>query len=634
MARITFQPSGRSIDVDPGASLLDAAAGAGVRISAPCGGEGACGECRVRVLQGAVEHVSRGLLAPDEVDAGWVLACGTRAIGDVAVEIPVETPGDAQIITESRSGAASFHGDPVRPPAARHYLEVRPPSLENSFSDFDRLGHALRDAGCAGELNCSLDLLRSLASVLREADHRVTATVVDGHALLELIRLEPGDTTGRSFGLAIDIGTTTLAMHLVDTTRGRILGTVSDYNPQRARGLDIISRINYARRPDRLEELRLAVVTALNTMAESLCEKHLLRPGEIDNAVIAGNTTMIHLLLGLVPDFIRLEPYTPTVNRPPLFHAEAIGLAIHPRACVLIAPGVGSYVGGDITAGLLDTPLAHDTEEIILFLDIGTNGEIVVGNRDWLMACAASAGPAFEGTGVSCGMRAASGAIERVRIDAGGAPPEIAVIGAGRPRGICGSGLIDLIAELWRVGLLDPSGRLHPAGAAERIHPFSGNRRNLCYEVASAAVSASGEPIVITEQDIMNLLRAKASVYSACALALGSVGLEVNAVDRAFVAGGFGRYLDVEKAIMIGMLPDLPLDRYTYLGNSALAGAHAMLNHPAARSKVSELAGRITYLELNANPAYMDEYTAALFLPHTDMRRFPSVRPIARAADR
>ena len=442
---------------------------------------------------------------------------------------------------------------------------------------------------------------------------------------LEIVRIEPGDTTTRAFGLAIDVGTTTCAVHLIDLTRNQVLGTASDYNGQRVRGHDIISRINYAATPERLEEMHALVLDGLNAMTSSLCRAHGVDPEEIDNAAIAGNTTMVHLMLGLNPDYIRLEPYTPTINRPPLLRGHEVGLAINPEALVVFAPGVGSYVGGDITAGLLQTPFAARGEEVSLFLDIGTNGEIVVGNGEWMMACAASAGPAFEGYGVGCGTRAMAGAVERVRIDPVTGRADVSVIGGGMPRGVCGSGMIDLLAEMWTTGLLDSSGKLRPEAAPGLVRPSADSTRNMQYLIVPAAESATGCDIVISEQDIMNLLRAKAAIYSACSLMLKSVGLDFDSVSRVYVAGGFGRFLDLRKAVVIGMLPDLPLENYVYLGNAALAGAHAILSSSEARQTILEVADRLTYLELNADPSYMDEYMAALFLPHTDEHRFPSV---------
>ena len=667
MPVVTFFPGGRVATVPIGTSLLDAATLAGVTVTAPCGGEGMCGECRMRVKEGSVEHVPRGFLTPDELANGWALACGSRVTCDLTVDVPQEeVPSERRIVNGALRRVASgpepralARADvPPEPPTVKRLLQVDPPSLDNSFSDLDRLTFAIRrsnapDNSPAGDniptganITTGLDVLRKLAVALRDdkaMEHRrgkqlcVTATIVAGEEAgpAEIIRVEPGDTTGFQVGLAIDVGTTTCAVNLVDLVGNHILATAADYNGQLTRGSDIISRINYAKTPERVEELRRLVLETLNKLVENVCASSGISAEQIDNAAIAGNTTMVHLLLGLTAEFIRLEPYTPTVNHPPRLRASEVGIAMNPQAYVAFAPGVGSYVGGDISAGLLQTALADKSnvasggDAVRLFLDIGTNGEVVIGTSEWLMTCAASAGPAFEGSGVGCGMRACTGAVERVRIDPDSAEAGVSVIGGGKPRGVCGSGMIDLLAQLWTTGLLDPSGKLDPSRSQGLIKPVDGSSRTLAYTIVTQSDSATGRAITINEHDIQNLLRTKAAVYSACAIMLKSVDLDFEAIVEVYVAGGFGRFLDLRHSIAIGLLPDLPLERYTYLGNASLSGARAMLCEKAARQRVVELAGRMTYLELNVDPAYMSEYTAALFLPHTDIDRFPTVKAMS-----
>lgn len=620
MAELLFMPSRRLVSVSDGTSLLDAAAAAGVEISAPCGAGGACGECRVRLLEGSVESGGSSCLPPEERSKGWILACSARVTGNATVLVPVADLSVGQIVVE---GGAAFADEAADSLVRSVTVFPESPSLENSFSDFERLDRALRKNGIASEVICRLSALRQLSGAMRsDPAGAVCASVLEASDRCEVIAVEPGEAATLAYGVAIDIGTTTCAAHLIDLRSNRIVATAADYNGQRIRGLDVISRINYARAPDRLAELESLVCGSLNGLVQRMCDQISIKPSQIGCAALSGNTTMVHLLLGLDPDYIRLEPYTPTANRLPLLRASDVGLRINAEAAVLIAPSVGSYVGGDITAGLLQTPLAGGDEQVSLFLDIGTNGEIVVGNGEWLMCCAASAGPAFEGAGIACGVRAATGAIERVRVGGAG-QVEFSVIGGGRPAGVCGSGLIDLLAELWRTGVLDSSGRLMPGHP--RISASPDSSRNLRFCVVEKGLSATDEEIVISQNDITNLLRAKAAVYSACALMLRSVGLEVDAVSRVYVAGGFGRYLDLENAVAIGMLPDVPREKYTYLGNASLAGAHALLVSGEARRKVLEVADRLTYVELNTDASYMDEYTAALFIPHTDSGRFPSV---------
>ncbi len=474
------------------------------------------------------------------------------------------------------------------------------------------------------------DVLRKLACVLCEQNHKVTVTIIraeDGwQCRNQITDIEPGDTTDCTFGLAVDVGTTTCAVQLVDLAQNRFVAVGSDYNDQLKRGLDIISRINYAKKPERRDELRWLVLETLNAVTVRLCSENEIRQSDINNAAVAGNTTMVHLLLGLDPEYIRLEPYTPTVNQAPVLRAGDIGLSVSDGAPVIFAPGVGSYVGGDITAGLLETESISDCESIRLYLDVGTKGEVAIGNNEWLMACAASAGPAFEGSGVRCGLRATPGAVERVRIEPESGKARVITIDHAKPKDICGSGMIDLLAELRSAGLLDPSGKLNADTGTGFVHPAEESPRHNAYTIIPANESDSGVLIVIDKRDIHNLLRTKAAVYSAASLILKSLDLDFEVVEEVYIAGGFGRFLDIEKSIAIGLLPDLPLDKFRYLSNAALAGARAMLVSRDARAKVRRLADRITYIELNTDPAYMDEFTAALFLPHTDLDRFPTIK--------
>ena len=385
----------------------------------------------------------------------------------------------------------------------------------------------------------------------------------------------------------------------------------------------MIGRINYARTPERLEELRSRVLGTINRLIRQVAGSRGVVPEEISNAAISGNTVMTHLLLGLNPEYLRLAPYVPTVLQVPYLHNSEIGIAINSQAWIHFSPCVGSYVGGDITAGILCTDLAAPSEDISLFIDIGTNGEVLLGNNSFLMACACSAGPAFEGGGIECGMRASTGAIEKAWVDPSTGVARFTTVGNVRPRGICGSGMIDLVASLFLTGWIDAAGKF------DRTRPSSAIRvegRRATYTLASAEESATGKPLVVTEIDIENLIRTKASIYSAVALMLNQVGLSFEDLRRIYIAGGFGRYLDLENATVIGLIPDLPRDRFRYIGNSSLMGSYMVVVSQDFRQRQLELAQRMTYLELNTDPAYMEQYTGALFLPHTDPARFPSVR--------
>jgi uncharacterized 2Fe-2S/4Fe-4S cluster protein (DUF4445 family) len=536
----------------------------------------------------------------------FVEACQTAVGSDIVVRVPENRASDMLVVGDSHLLARNVLPTPDRltPLYMSEKLVVPPATLEEHYSDWNRLRRTLieKHPGCC--LSASLAVLRKLAAVLRESDGEVTAGMREFAGGFHVLDITAGFAAQSPLGLAIDIGTTTVAVQLVSLASGKVLSTRTSYNLQLRRGADIISRIDYARTPERLNELRVLVLETINTLIGETGAK----PDEIRAASIAGNTTMIHLLLGLQPKYIREAPYVPTVNPIPAFSAAEIGLAIHPEAVVECAPGVGSYVGGDITAGLLSTEIPTNRGAVFLFIDIGTNGEIVIGNADWMVACACSAGPAFEGAGIKCGMRATEGAIERVTI---GETLTCKVVGDGKPAGICGSGLISLLGELFKSGLVDQSGHFRDGSSS--------------FLIESAQHTASGQDLVITTSDIENLIRTKAAIYAACTLILDNVGLKLADISRVFIAGGFGRYLRIPDAIRIGMLPDLPLRRFSYIGNSALTGAYIALLSRKHRRKLAEIAAQLTYVDLSSDPRFMDAYVKAMFLPHTDANQFPSL---------
>ncbi len=628
MPTITFLPSNRSITVPAGTELLDAARRAGVEIDSPCGGKGTCGKCIVRILEGEVDSDSLGVLPAASVAAGNVLACRTRVMESALRILVPEIKGrqNGQITAEDETCLVRQELLPKEwdfdPLALKWLLTVDAPAPDDGLSDLDRLTRAIHLEWGQREVIYTLGVMRTAAETLRREKGVVTVTLVQRDNRLHCIRVEPGNQTTQLYGIAVDIGTTTVAVQLINLTMGRILATRSDYNDQVECGLDVISRINYARRPDRLEELRTRVLATVNRLISQVASSHGLDSRLISNAVFSGNTTMTHLLLGMPPEYIRLAPYTPTVHETPYLTAGEVGVDINPDSWIYCSPNVGSYVGGDITAGLLCTDLATDTDELSLFIDIGTNGELVMGNRDFLMACACSAGPAFEGGGISCGMRAALGAVERVDIDPATGMPRAHTIGNVKPKGICGSGMIDLLANLFLTGWLDPAGKLKRDQSCAAIIEHG---KRAAYVLAPAGESATGEPLVISELDIENIIRAKAAIYSACALMLAEVGVGFDDLAAIYVAGGFGRFLNLDKAITIGLLPDLPHETFKFIGNASLMGSYMVVVSQDYRRRQQELARRITYMDLSTTPAYMDQYTGALFLPHTDPSLFPRV---------
>lgn len=628
---ITFHPVNKTVTASTGALVTDALRQAGLEILQPCGGQGRCGRCAVIVESGAqsIRRRSAIRLTTADVEAGYALACQSVIEGDAAIFIPEQETLERRLVTDktARRIAVPFPYDSARDQTVRAFsLFLDPPSLDNAVDDFARLEGALA-AHNIHDLEIPLPLLRELGSRLREADWQVTAIVEtdnwrqpDGPP--RLIDLIPGtDTQVCSYGVAIDIGTTTVSVHLVNLLSGEVVDTAAEYNGQIARGEDVISRIIYASKNGGLGELGALVRGTINEVINRLIQRNHIEPDHIYKATVAGNTTMMHLFLGLPPASIRLTPYIPTVNQPlPLLASDA-SLDIHPLATVDCLPGVASYVGADITAGVLASGLAG-ADELTLFIDVGTNGEMALGNKDWLVTCACSAGPAFEGAGVVCGMRATRGAIEEVWINGQTFEPTYRVIGDTKPKGICGSGLISLVAELFITGVVDKGGRFKMELLTPRLREGEHGPE---YVLAWAGETHMGRDIVITKVDIDNLLRAKAAIYAGFTVLAQSVGVDLADVQKLLIGGAFGKYINVEKAVQIGLLPDMPWDRFHFLGNTSVLGAYMALLSREARSQIKAIAEKMTYIELSADNTFYDAFISALFLPHTDMERFPTV---------
>ena len=617
------------VEVSPGITVLDAVKQAGLPIQAGCGGEGSCGDCVVRILEGDYERQASAALPGELVSQGYALACRTEIRDDLKILLPefqeLAIRSGVETAAVDEGEISGFYE--VDPPVKVLEVTVDPPTLEDHSSDLKRLERAVRAQTGWERVGCSYAALKKLAGALRADGGRVRIVVyAPGSSRMreeaEIVEVVAHHEPLRALGLACDIGTSTVAVQIVDLESGEVLGSASSLNQQVKCGEDIISRIHYARKPGRLEELHTLVIGTINRLLGKAAEAGGVSAFQVYYASLAGNTTMLHLFLNIDPGYIREEPYVPTVNQAPEVLGRDVGLAIHPEGRVFFAPAVGSYVGGDITAGLLGTPMLRGSERVSMFLDAGTNGELVVGNRDWLITCACSAGPAFEGSGISCGMPATEGAIEKMVMKEDGAW-EYGVIGGGKPKGICGSGLVDLLAELYVNGYVDRQGRFDAERCGGRLVEAEGGRPG--YRVERGEGCFWGKDLVIGENDVANLIRSKGAVFSACALLLKNVGLTWENIEAFYVAGGFGRKLDAENAVRIGMLPDLDRGRFRYLGNSSLTGAYLVLLSERNRRMAGDLAQNMTYVELNAEAGYMNEYTGALFLPHTDMRLFPSV---------
>jgi uncharacterized 2Fe-2S/4Fe-4S cluster protein (DUF4445 family) len=639
---VTFTPEGRSATVAPGDTILKAAEAAGVFVNSICGGDGLCGKCRVVVREGSVSSRPTALLDRDEIRAGYVLACETQVLGDLVVGIPEESrlTGRTAFTAEEtlRFGKASSQRGGVKeyafaPLSRKLFLALPAPSLDDNLGDLERVYREIAALAPSPVMQTGLFNIRSLSKLLRENDFRITATIGRRGKTTEVVQFEPGETAGKNYGVALDIGTTTVVAGLVNLATGETASQKATYNSQIQYGEDVITRIVHTvEEPDGLAKLHDTVVKDINNLIGAMVEESGINHHDITYVVAAGNTTMTHLLLGLEVANIRREPYIPGANFVPVVRAAEAGVAVNGRGLLCTLPGAGPYVGSDVTADIVACSM-HEHPALSLLVDLGTNGEVVLGNVDWLMCCSASAGPAFEGGGLRCGIRATEGAIERVAINAFGRF-SCKVIGKARPRGICGSGLIDLAAELFRAGAIDRAGRFVRDGS-DWGGPVPGLRdgdQGPEMVIVPAAETATGRDITVSEDDLAIFIRSKGAIYTAAQALLVRMGLDFTDVQRVFVSGGFGSYIDVSNAVLIGLFPDLPVERFQFIGNGSLIGARMCLLSEGALADAEAVAGRMTYVDLSTDATFMNEFTSSLFLPHTAVEKFPSVMQTLDAA--
>ncbi len=634
--KIKFLPYDREIEASEEQSVIRAALEAGVHVNASCGGGGQCGKCRVIIESGEIEGGISERLSREDVENGYRLACICRAKSDLVVRVPVESeidPGMLKKLKTSRQAARVRQVDfedlksrgLIIPPVEKKYLELPPPTTVENLADSSRIIKFLKTHHNEHRLVFWLAVLRKLPDVIRQADFKITATIVrpvfdDGKN--QITNIEPGDTTSRNFTIAVDIGTTTIYGQVINLGTGRILAEQGDYNAQISYGEDVISRLIHAEKPAGLEELHGALVKTINGIIRNITAEAGVRQDEVSSITFAGNTTLSQILIGANPAYIRRSPYVPVTTLYPPIRAIDLGLDLAPHANALLYPSVSSWVGGDIVAGVMGSGI-YRSSRLSLYIDIGTNAEIVVGNKDWLACAACSAGPAFEGGGIEFGMRAAEGAIEDFSINPRTLEPMYLTVANAKPRGICGSGLINIVANLFETGIIDNLGKFDRDLKSPRIRDRDG-----IYEYVLAWKNDAGidRDIVLTEIDIENLIRAKAAIFSGCQTLLGEVGLGIRDLDRIILAGGFGSHVDILRAMTIGLLPEIDPAKVTYIGNGSLMGARMSALTNRIRKDVVEVLKKMTNFELSETLSFMDRYMAALFLPHTDMDLFSGVK--------
>ncbi len=639
MYKVTFKfESGEGITAfaASGENLLEVARKTNVAIDAPCSGNAACGKCRVKLLSGELNSQKTRHITDEEYAAGWRLACVSKVEADVEVMVPdiasaykgrmkaadLSSPAEVKIFTEAKEQLEAA-GISLKNSLELIRVSMEAPTLDDTMPDVERIERAVAAATGVSRVRIPYSVLKSLPDKLREADFKVQCIIRRTAKNIFVYDLFPMDVKVRAGGLVVDIGTTTVSALIIDMLNGDILAKATTGNGQIRYGADVINRIIESRKEGGQKKLQDAVINeTINPLIHTMCRTCGMKPAWIYRMCVGANTTMNHLLVGVNAEPLRTEPYIPAFFKTNAVFANDLGIDINQDAHIIIAPNIGSYVGGDITAGTL-VSMIWNRPEYSVFIDLGTNGEIVFGNSDFLMSCACSAGPAFEGGDISCGMRATDGAIEACSIDAKTMEPTFSVIGdeGEKPVGLCGSGIIDVISELFRCGIISPKGKFVREGERIRHDKYGMGSYVLAFKEQAGSV----KDVEITEVDIDNFIRAKGAIFSAIQTLLTSLDFDVSMVDDVYVAGGIGSGINMKNAVGIGMLPDIPLEKFHYIGNSSLSGAYAMLLSGEAERKVYELAQSMTYLELSTTPGYMDEFVAACFIPHTDSSLFPSV---------
>ena len=634
--KVTFQIEGAApviMECNLGDNLLELARRGNVAIDAPCSGNGSCGKCRVKLIEGELESLKSRHISEEEWDAGWRLSCNSKVLGDCTVFVPdiasayqsrmktadLSSPKEIAIFEDCQNHLRQSGIHFVNNFRAL-VVTMTEPTLDDTMPDIERLTWAVQEALGVEKVKIPFCVMVKLASTLRE--HNFTVCVkgeLQGDTFQCMEICGPEDTA--IVGCAIDIGTTTVTMVFTDLTSGKLLAKGSSGNGQIRYGADVINRIIEQGRSGGKKKLQDAIIKeTLTPIIANLCKTAGINAKSILRLSVGANTTMNHLFVGVDAESVRMEPYIPSFFSWEGLLAGDLKLPANPLAPVLIAPNIGSYVGGDITAGTLAAGI-WDKDEMSLFIDLGTNGELVFGNRDFLMSCACSAGPAFEGGDISCGMRATDGAVEACVIDKDTMEPTLEIIGEEGQKvvGICGSGIIDMISELFRCGIINARGLFSREGKRIKRDAHGMGR----YVVAFAEESETGREVSLNEVDIDNFIRAKGAIFSAVDTLLQSVDMTVDMIDKVYVAGGIGSGINMKNAVNIGMLPDVELEKFQYIGNSSLTGAYAMVVSDEANAKCAEVAANMTYLELSTYPGYMDSFVAACFLPHTDARLFP-----------
>jgi len=615
---VVFQPDGRRGKMKPGATILQAANRLGIDITSICGGGASCGKCVVRVdaEAGKVSEPTtkeKEVLGEEGLKKGYRLACGARVLGNLVVVVPDESrTGHQRLQVEGLRTYVDFE-----PLVRKQYVNLNEFTLGDDDSRADALLTVLQTEYGSRCQSYGHQALRKLPSALKEGGLCVTATILYER---EIIDVEPHSTTDRIYGFAVDVGTTKMAGYLVDLNTGALVGVDSKMNPQIPFGEDIISRITYAMRgPEEHARLHDVLVEGVNEMLGEVCGETGARLHEVYEIVLVGNTAMHHFLMGLDPSPLARSPFTPTIRDPMDVWVSETGLKANPGGNVHVLPVIAGFVGADCVAGILATEV-YKSDELCFLIDIGTNTEIVIGSQERMTACSCASGPAFEGAHIKDGMRAAIGAIEKAWIDPDTLELGYQTIDHAKPKGLCGSGLIDVLSGMLKAGVMDTSGRIRREVEHPRVRVQGGVPE---FVVAWGGESATDREIVVSQLDIRELQKGKAAMYSGASILMGKLGITTGDIEKVFLAGAFGTYIDPVSAMEIGMIPDFPPAIISQVGNAAGTGARMSLISRAAREDAARIQGKVGYVELAADPDYNQAFMDALFFPHLDLGLFP-----------
>ena len=617
---IRFEPEGRVVKAEPGENLRLLANASGVFIRSDCNGDGTCGKCRVVIAEsaespGGLTYSEQDLLTDREVQQGYRLACQVQVKENLVVRIPEET--GLRIRQVQSTGLERKMR--LNPSVKKVHVRVPQPTLSDVLPDSERLVQTLKDSGQSGDLRIDSDLIPVLPRLLRECDWDVTAVLPTPG---RVCALERGDTTSRIYGYAVDIGTSKLVGVLVDLVSGETLNTLFVENPQLVYGEDIMSRMSFAMKAhENSVKLKSSILSAINQLLERSCAMAGVTLGQVYELVIVGNTTMHHFLLGIESRYLALSPYVPALKRSIDLHAKDVGIVAHPHANVHVLPLVAGYVGADAVADVLASGI-REVDELSLLLDIGTNTEIFVGNRSDIVSCSCASGPAFEGAHIRQGMKAVHGAIERVQVEPTTLNVEYETVGGGKPVGICGSGILDAVAELLKCRVIDSKGRFLKI-SNKRLIEVSGDR---AFVLASGNETSTGDPVVITQRDVGEVQLAKAAIHAGCVILMSRVGVKESDLKHVYIAGSFGNYVNPASAKLLGLIPEVRAEIIHFVGNTAIAGAKMCLTSVEARREAKAIGERVRYIELGADPGFSKEFAASMYLPH----QVPSLYPEAR----